>query len=146
AEPELDGGLEDSAVQVPGEDSVQLIRRRGGGRRARSGAAPGGVEGGAFRFWDWTRIVTVTTRIALLALASCIAAPASAEVPAEQTGQVEQLALPPHAHWAWVGDLVLQRTSLIDLDDGRFLGMINGGYGTIMPICPGKRPEVYVPS
>ncbi len=75
--------------------------------------------------------VTAARLIAGLGLIASLTAPALAEVPAEKTGQVEQLPLPPHAHWAWVGDLILQRSALVDLDDGRFLGMINGGYGTM---------------
>jgi methylamine dehydrogenase heavy chain len=87
-----------------------------------------------------------TTLISGLAVAVLLAAPARCEVPAESTGQVEQLPLPPHPHWVWVGDLVLQRSSLIDLDDGRFLGLLNGGYGTIMPLCPARRAEIYLPA
>ena len=87
-----------------------------------------------------------TTLISALAVTALLAALARADVPAESTGQVEQLPLPPHAHWVWVGDLILQRTSLIDLDDGRFLGMLNGGYGTIMPLFPARRPEIYLPA
>ena len=87
-----------------------------------------------------------TTLISLLAVMVCGVSPARGDVPAETTGQIEQLALPPHPHWAWVGDLILQRSGLIDLDDGRFLGMVNGGYGTIMPLFPTRRPEIYLPA
>jgi methylamine dehydrogenase heavy chain len=90
--------------------------------------------------------VTAARLIAGLGAIALLVAPALAEVPAEKTGQVEQLPLPPHAHWAWVGDLILQRSALIDLDDGQFLGMINGGYGTIMPLFASQRPEIYVPA
>jgi len=90
--------------------------------------------------------VKPTIVISLLAVIACCAAPARAEVPAETTGQVEQLPMPPHPHWAWVGDLVLQRTSLMDLDANRFLGMLNGGYGTIMPLFASRRPEIYLPA
>lgn len=69
-----------------------------------------------------------------------------ADVPAERPGQVEQLPQPPRPHWVWVGDLVLRRVALVDLDDGRFLGLINGGYGTILPLFSSRRPEVYVPA
>ncbi len=69
-----------------------------------------------------------------------------AQVPSEEIGQVERLSQPFHAHWVWVSDLVLERAALIDLDSGRFLGMINGGYGTIMPLFPSRRPEIYIPA
>ena len=84
--------------------------------------------------------------IAVLSVAIVRGAPAAAVVPAETTGQVEQLPLPPHPHWVWVGDLVLQRTALIDLDAEQFLGMINGGYGTVMPLVPNRRSEIYLPA
>jgi len=90
--------------------------------------------------------VKPTTLIPLFALVLCLATRALGDVPAETTGQVEQLPMPPHPHWVWVGDLVLRRSALIDADDSRFLGLINGGYGTIMPLLPSRRPEVYVPS
>jgi len=64
----------------------------------------------------------------------------------ESTGKVETLPQPPHPHWVWTADLVLQRSALMDADSGRFLGMINGGYGTIMPLFSRTRPEIYVPA
>jgi methylamine dehydrogenase heavy chain len=84
--------------------------------------------------------------IAVLAASLFLAAAARSELPPEQTGQVEQLTMPPSPHWVWVSDLVLQRAALIDLDSGRFLGMINGGYGTIMPLFPARREEIYLPA
>ena len=86
------------------------------------------------------------TLVLVLTAAALSAAAARADLPAETTGQVEQLTLPPHAHWVWVADLVLQRTSLIDVDAGRFLGLLNGGYGTVMPLFPARRPEIYLPA
>jgi methylamine dehydrogenase heavy chain len=77
-------------------------------------------------------------------LATALAA--RADVAPEVPGQVEQLAQPPHAHWVWVSDLVLERMSLLDTDSGEFLGMINGGYGPIAPLFPTKRAEIYVPT
>ena len=71
---------------------------------------------------------------------------AAADVQPEKVGQVERLSEPFHAHWVWVSDLVLQRVALIDLDSGRLLGMLGGGYGTIMPLFPSRRPEIYIPS
>jgi methylamine dehydrogenase heavy chain len=75
-----------------------------------------------------------------------LALPAGAEVPTESTGRVERLPQPFDAHWAWVADLVLERAALIDLDDGRFLGMINGGYGPVAPLFPKRRAEIYLPA
>jgi len=75
-----------------------------------------------------------------------IAATASrADVPAEAPGRVETLP-EPSPHWVWVSDLVLERAALIDLDSGRFLGMINGGYGAISPLFPKSRAEIYIPA
>jgi len=67
------------------------------------------------------------------------------DVPPDGPGTVEKLAA-PQPHWVWVADLVLERASLIDLDNGRFLGLINGGYGTIAPLFPTKRSEIYLPA
>ena len=74
------------------------------------------------------------------------AAPAHADVQAESPGTVESLPQPPHAHWVGVADLVLARMAFIDLDDGRFLGIVNGGYGTVMPLFSSRRAEIYVPA
>jgi methylamine dehydrogenase heavy chain len=71
---------------------------------------------------------------------------ALADVAPEVPGQVEKLAQPPHAHWAWVSDLILERTALLDTDTGEFLGLINGGYGPIAPLFPKTRAEIYVPT
>ena len=81
----------------------------------------------------------------LVALAA--AAPVSrAEIAPEVPGQVETLPEPFRAHWVWVADLVLERVALMDLDDGRFLGIVNGGYGTIAPLFSQRRAEMYVPA
>jgi methylamine dehydrogenase heavy chain len=78
--------------------------------------------------------------IALLALTTA----ASAEVPIEELGRVEGLPEPPGPHWVWVGDPVLERSSLVDLDSGDFLGMVDGGFGIVVPLVASSRPEVYV--
>lgn len=72
--------------------------------------------------------------------------PLVAEVPSERTGEVATLPQPPQPHWVWAADLILRRAALIDADEGRFLGMINGGYGTVMPLIARTRPEIYVPA
>lgn len=84
-------------------------------------------------------------RFLLILFALFLALPAAAEVAPEHTGTVETLP-EPQPHWVWTADLILQRTALIDADDGRFLGMINGGYGTVMPLFARTRPEIYVPA
>lgn len=82
----------------------------------------------------------------VLLLAVLLSNPARADVQPESPGKVESLSQPFHAHWVGVADLVLARMSFIDLDDGRFLGLVNGGYGTIMPLFPSRRTEMYVPA
>jgi methylamine dehydrogenase heavy chain len=69
-----------------------------------------------------------------------------AEVAPEQPGQVDALPQPPSPHWVWSGDLLLQRTALIDTDSGRFLGIVNGGYGTQLAQFARRRPELYMPA
>ena len=83
--------------------------------------------------------------IVLAALVFC-AVRISAEVAPEHTGEVASLPMPPQPHWVWTADLVLQRSALMDADGGGFLGMINGGYGTVMPLVARSRPEIYVPA
>ncbi len=95
----------------------------------------------------WHALVLSLRAGALMALVVLLFAPhLRAQVQPEEVGEVERLPQPFHAHWVWVSDLVLERAALIDLDSGRFLGIVNGGYGTIMPLFPSRRPEIYVPS
>jgi methylamine dehydrogenase heavy chain len=82
----------------------------------------------------------------VLLLAVLVSNPARADVQPESPGKVESLPQPFHAHWVGVADLVLARMAFIDLDDGRFLGLVNGGYGTILPLFPSRRTEMYVPA
>lgn len=81
-----------------------------------------------------------------LALALVCAADAGADVVTEAPGKVETLSQPFSPHWVWVTDLVLERSALIDLDSGRFLGMVNGGYGAVSPLFPRNKPEMYLPA
>jgi methylamine dehydrogenase heavy chain len=87
-------------------------------------------------------------KLLTLAVLAWLAAASSvrADVPTEAPGKVETLAQPPSPHWVWVADLVLERVALLDLDSGRFLGMVNGGYGAISPLFPRRRNEMYVPA
>jgi methylamine dehydrogenase heavy chain len=73
-------------------------------------------------------------------------APVRAELPAESPGKIETLEPPFDAHWVWVSDLVLERFALIDVDNGKFLGIVNGGYGPTMPVFSRQRGEMYLPS
>jgi methylamine dehydrogenase heavy chain len=87
----------------------------------------------------------ILSSLAVLILLAAVAR-VMAEVPAEGVGKIERLAKPFHPHWVWVTDLVLERAALVDLDQGRFLGIVNGGYGTVMPLFPKRRDEIYVPA
>lgn len=69
-----------------------------------------------------------------------------AELAPESPGRIEKLEPPFDAHWVWVSDLVLERLALIDVDSGRFLGIVNGGYGPLMPVFSRQRGEMYLPS
>ena len=52
----------------------------------------------------------------------------------------------PGPHWVWVADIILERLALLDVDENRFLGIVNGGYGPIAPLFPKRRKEMYVPA
>lgn len=83
-----------------------------------------------------------------LALLALITVPGAtrAELAPESPGAIESLAPPFDAHWVWVSDLILERLALVDLDSGRFLGMINGGYGPMSPQFSVERGEMYLAS
>jgi methylamine dehydrogenase heavy chain len=81
-----------------------------------------------------------------LLVAAALAFSAQAELPPESLGKIERLPEPFHAHWVWVADLVLERVALVDLDSGRFLGLVNGGYGAVAPLFPSRRAELYLPA
>jgi methylamine dehydrogenase heavy chain len=68
-----------------------------------------------------------------------------AELPVETVGRVESLPSPPHAHWAWVFDLVLGRSALLDLDRGEFLGMLSTGFLSNAAVFPRDGSEFYLP-
>jgi methylamine dehydrogenase heavy chain len=73
-----------------------------------------------------------------------LAGAARADVPVESVGRVETLPLPPGPHWAWVGDPVFRHATLVDLSDGRTLGIVNAGFGMPTVLTPAARPEFYV--
>ncbi len=84
----------------------------------------------------------VAAVVLLLAVAGSVA---EAEVPIERTGRVETLPSPLGAHWVFVADILLQRSALLDLDRGTFLGMISTGYGPQAAFFPRSRREFYLP-
>jgi methylamine dehydrogenase heavy chain len=92
------------------------------------------------------RPTRVRIGLCIASVLSLLAFAARAEVPPESPGRVEKLREPFGAHWIWVGDLVLERISLVDLDAKRYLGMVNGGYGPITPLFPKRRNEMYLPA
>ena len=65
--------------------------------------------------------------MALLLLAQCLAASAAGELSIEVPGRVETLPHPLPDHWFWVGDPLLRRLALIDLEDGSMRGMVSAG-------------------
>src|SRR5690606_6768197 len=69
---------------------------------------------------------------------------ARAERAAEPVGSVLR-APPPTPHQVWVADFVLRRSALLDGDDGRFLGMLSTGVGSIAPVFSQARGEIYLP-
>jgi len=85
-------------------------------------------------------------RAAILALClCCAAAAASADVPLDTIGRSESLPTPPRPHWVWASDIMLRRSSLLDLDSGAFLGMVSTGLFSQASVFPRSRPEFYLP-
>ena len=74
-----------------------------------------------------------------------LASTARADLPVETTGGVEVLPARLGPHWAWAADVVLRRTSLVDLESGRTLGVIDGGFGVPEGLFPSQRREIYLP-
>lgn len=81
----------------------------------------------------------------LLAHLGWVPAPAEPAVPIEELGRVERLPDGTRSHWIWVADPVLRRSALVDVDSGDFLGMVDGGFGLVVPLSAPSRNEVYVP-
>jgi methylamine dehydrogenase heavy chain len=80
-----------------------------------------------------------------LLCALLLAGAARADLPVEATGAVEVLPARLGPHWAWASDAVLRRTALVDLETGRTLGMIDGGFGITSGLFPTRRREIYLP-
>jgi methylamine dehydrogenase heavy chain len=74
-----------------------------------------------------------------------LASTARADLPVEATGAVEVLPARLGPHWAWASDAVLRRIALVDLESGRTLGMIDGGFGVPSGLFPTRRREIYLP-
>jgi len=96
------------------------------------------------------RLVYIGVGLGILLLGLALLAPqrssANASLAPEVPGNIERLARPFHAHWIWVTDLILERIALIDLDSGRFLGIINSGYGPALAQFARSRDEIYLPA
>jgi methylamine dehydrogenase heavy chain len=84
-------------------------------------------------------------RCGWLLCSALLARPAQADLPLEATGQVEILPEPHGPHWALAADVILRRTALVDLESGRTLGTLDGGFGITSALFPSKRREIYVP-
>ncbi|MFI5217060.1 MAG: amine dehydrogenase large subunit [Candidatus Limnocylindria bacterium] len=80
-----------------------------------------------------------------LLCALLLAGTARADLPVETTGSVEVLPVPFGPHWAWASDVVLRRIALVDLESGRTLGMLDGGFGVASALFPTQRREIYLP-
>ncbi len=84
-------------------------------------------------------------RLALIATA-ILCGTSHADLPFETIGSVEKLSVPPSPHWVFASDAVNERLTLIDLDSGRMLGILDGGFGVTTGAYPKTRNEIYVAS
>lgn len=62
----------------------------------------------------------------------------------DNTGKVAKLPA-PQLHWLWVSDPLMRRLALVDLDSGRFLGILDSGYGIPAALFDEKRHEIDIP-
>ena len=69
----------------------------------------------------------------------------SAGVPIETAGRVEVLDHPFAPHRLFAIDGLIGRLTLVDLDDGTYLGQIDTGSGMPGAVFSRTRPEIYVP-
>jgi methylamine dehydrogenase heavy chain len=83
--------------------------------------------------------------LAVIAMAVMAPLAAGAEVPAEEIGHVSSLPTTSRDHWGWVSDPVLERSALVDLESGRLLGVVDGGWGFTIPLFSADGREIYVP-
>jgi methylamine dehydrogenase heavy chain len=85
------------------------------------------------------------TRWICLAILALLAAPVRGEVPIDRPGVVEVLPSGDRSHWAWVGDPLLERMALVDLDRDQLLGVVDGGWGIPLLVVSPDGSELYVP-
>ncbi|HEX8783354.1 MAG TPA: amine dehydrogenase large subunit, partial [Steroidobacteraceae bacterium] len=74
---------------------------------------------------------------------------ASAQLPAEPAGVVEQLTQPT-PHWVWVNDMAFfafpdGKAFLVDGDSGRMLGMLSTGFSFTSVLIPRTGAVIYAP-
>jgi methylamine dehydrogenase heavy chain len=89
-------------------------------------------------------------RWALALLLSALAGTASAQLPVEPGGVVEQLPARPGPHWVWVNDFAFfalpdGKAFLIDADAGRMLGLLSTGYSFTALVIPHGGDVIYSP-
>ncbi len=82
---------------------------------------------------------------ALCLLSGLFASRASAELPAEDLGQVVRLPETLSEHWVWVPDRLFRHSVLFDGDSGRMLGAIDSGLQVSpkTPVWSRTRNEIY---
>ncbi len=80
--------------------------------------------------------VRISPGLLAVVLLGGFAGTGSAQVPPEAIGRVETLPAEKPAHWVWAFDAVNSRVALIDLDDGRMRGIVDGGWGITTPLFP----------
>jgi methylamine dehydrogenase heavy chain len=79
----------------------------------------------------------------LAALATGLGLAARADLAPEPIGRSEVLPA-PGPHWIWASDAVTRRIGLVDLESGRLLGIVNGGWGLTVGLFTGSG-QVLVP-
>ncbi len=110
--------------------------------------------GDAFDFTGWSPVAaTCYRRSPMPRLRPCLAlllALAAGRVGAqmEPVGKVRTLPERPGAHWFWLSDIIMHRTSLFDGDTGEQLGTITSGTPgvgfVISPLFSPDRREIYL--
>lgn len=133
-------------VDAPGSPGAPPGAPRGRVRRAPLAPAPAPASGR--RDGEATRRAARRRPAAVLIAAiaaGATALAAGAEVPLEPVGRVERLPARPSPHWVFLGDPLLRRAALLDLDGERLLGMVSFGFGVPVALPARTRPELYVP-
>lgn len=83
--------------------------------------------------------------LSLVACLCAVTAPAGADLPPEEVGQVARLPDTVGDHWLWVPDRLLRHSILLDGDSGKMLGAVDSG-PQITPKAPlwsRTRNEIY---